>query len=200
MTEHGNHEQSDFFALTVMTILSMRGPTNTLLATGGATVGLRLALPLALSEAMGYGIAILAIGLVLKPALEQWLGLAHVLRLIVGGYLFYVAWKLLRDGRINLVAQTGKTTITVPRVFIATLLNPKAMVFAIRVVPFGTPHVALYMLGFITILVPLSVGWIAAGAALGKMAVSAGYERLISRVGAGAISVFGVLLTLSALV
>ena len=113
---------------------------------------------------------------------------------------FYVAWRLLREGRINLAAQTGKTTITVRRVFIATLLNPKAMVFAIGVVPFGTPHVVLYMVGFVTILVPLSVGWIAAGAALGKMAVSAGHERLISRMGAGAISVFGVLLTLSALV
>ncbi|MGN4075192.1 hypothetical protein ACS0X5_11490 [Burkholderia gladioli] len=53
------------FGLTVASILAMPGPTNTLLATGGATVGLRRALPLALAEALGYGLAILAIGLVL---------------------------------------------------------------------------------------------------------------------------------------
>lgn len=38
------------FVLTVVTILVMPGPTNTLLATGGATVGMRRALPLALAE------------------------------------------------------------------------------------------------------------------------------------------------------
>jgi threonine/homoserine/homoserine lactone efflux protein len=187
------------FALTVATILAMPGPTNTLLATGGATVGMRRALPLALAEVLGYGIAILAVGLLLQPLLEHWPRLAQVLRVMVSIYLFYLASMLLRDAQRNPDTRTGNGPITPRRVFIATLLNPKALVFAIDVIPFKAPHVTPYLLGFVAILAPLSIGWIAVGAAFGKAAGRSGRERLISRAGAGAISVFGVLLMISAL-
>ncbi|WP_414445281.1 LysE family translocator [Burkholderia sp. 22PA0106] len=187
------------FTLTVMTILAMPGPTNTLLATGGATLGLRRALPLALAEALGYGIAILAVGLLLKPVLTQWPQFARVLRVAVSAYLFYLAWTLFRSGRGDQAERIGHRPITPRRVFVATLLNPKALVFAINVIPFDSPRVAFYLLGFVAILAPLSIAWILLGAALGKAAAGTGRERWIARAGAAVLGSFGVLLMASAL-
>lgn len=187
------------FGLTVASILATPGPTNTLLATGGATVGLRRALPLALAEALGYGLAILAIGLVLAPMLEAAPRLAQALRLVVALYLFRLAYRLFRDNRDGMATRAGHGHITPRRVFVATLMNPKALVFAIDVIPFKAPHVVAYLLGFVAILALLSIGWIALGAALGKAAAGAGRTHLVSRVGAGVLGVFGTLLMISAL-
>ncbi|HZF76664.1 MAG TPA: lysine transporter LysE, partial [Acetobacteraceae bacterium] len=55
------------FALAVLFILGTPGPTNTLLATSGATAGFRRSLILLPAEAAGYGISILTLGLVLGP-------------------------------------------------------------------------------------------------------------------------------------
>jgi hypothetical protein len=55
------------FTLAVLAILGTPGPTNTLLATSGAGVGLRRSLVLLPAEACGYLISILLLGLVLGP-------------------------------------------------------------------------------------------------------------------------------------
>lgn len=181
------------FVLTVLTILITPGPTNTLLAIGGASRGLRRGWPLLLGEAIGYGISITTIGAVLRPLLAPSPDAVLVLRVLVSGYLLYLAHRILRS---RLVAGAD-TVITVRRVFVATLLNPKAMVFALVVVPFGAPSVALYMLGFFAVLVPVALCWIAFGAVLGRAAAGTRYERWILRAGALAITTFAVLLLVS---
>ena len=181
------------FVLTVLTILITPGPTNTLLAIGGASLGLRRGWPLLIGEAIGYGISITTIGAVLRPLLAQSPDAVLVLRVLVSGYLLYLAQHILRG---RLVADAG-AVITVRRVFVATLLNPKAMVFALVVVPFGAPGVALYMLGFFGVLVPVALCWIALGAAVGRASVGTRYERWILRAGALAITTFAILLLVS---
>jgi threonine/homoserine/homoserine lactone efflux protein len=182
------------FALAVLTILVTPGPTNTLLALAGAGVGLRGAWPYTLAEALGYGISISLIGVVLKPILAGSPEIAVVLRVVVAGYLLYLAWRCLRAGR--LVAGSA-TVITPRRVFVTTLLNPKAMVFALGVIPFGAPNAACYLLGFLAILIPVSLGWIALGAALGRAASGSRYERWVLRGGALAITGFATWLLIS---
>jgi threonine/homoserine/homoserine lactone efflux protein len=182
------------FALAVLTILATPGPTNTLLALAGAGVGLRGAWPYTLAESLGYGIAISVIGLGLKPILAGSPEIAVVLRVVVAGYLLYLAWRCLHAGRL---VAGGATVITPARVFVTTLLNPKAMVFALGIIPFGAPNAGRYLLGFLAILVPISLGWISLGAALGRAASGPGYERWVLRAGALAISGFAVLLLIS---
>jgi len=86
------------FVSAVLTILGTPGPTNTLLATSGATVGVRASLPLVPAETAGYLIAILALGLALGPAVAASPLLAAALRLGVGGYLLVFAARLWRRG------------------------------------------------------------------------------------------------------
>ena len=179
------------FALAVLAVLATPGPTNTLLATSGAMVGLRRSLALVPAEAAGYGIAILTLGLVLGPVMAGQPMLAAALRAAVGAYLLLLAWRLWRRGAGAVV---GVGLVRPGQLFITTLLNPKAIVFALGIVPFGKAPVLPYMLGFMALLVSVAVAWIGLGAVLGQAAARRGIAGVVPRVGATAVAGFGVLL------
>jgi threonine/homoserine/homoserine lactone efflux protein len=161
--------------------------TNTLLATSAATSGVRRSLLLLPAEAMGHLVAILVLGLALGRAIASSPMIGAILRLAVGVYLFYLAFKLWREGS---TAIGGAAKISPFQVFIVTLLNPKALIFALGVVPFGRPHVWIYLLAFVAILSPVGIGWLTIGAGLGRVAQSGGQARLIPRIGSAVIAVF----------
>lgn len=186
------------FALAVLAVLGTPGPTNTLLATAGAAVGLRRALPLIAAEAAGYSIAILTLGLALGPVLAGAPWLAMALRLAVGAYLLVLAWRLWRRGGTRLA--TG-AVVTLRQVFVTTLLNPKALVFALGILPFeaGRAVWPAYMLGFLLLLAAVATGWIATGALLGGAAGRRGWGGAVPRVGAAAVGCFALLLLVSPL-
>jgi threonine/homoserine/homoserine lactone efflux protein len=184
-------ENPTVFALTVLAILATPGPTNSLLATAGAANGWRRSLPLVPAEAAGYLTTILTVGLLLSPAVASSPVLAGVLRASVGTYLVLLAVRLWRRGGTVL---TADLVVTPTQVFLTTLLNPKALVFALGVVPFGAPPVWPYLLGFVLLLVSVATGWIALGALLGRTAAERGRDHVVPRVGAAAVGTFGTLL------
>lgn len=183
------------FALAVLAVLGTPGPTNTLLATAGATVGFRRALPLLPAEAAGYLIAILAIGLALGPLIAGVPSVAAGLRLAVGAYLAWLAVKLWRRGPVDLSVMP----VTPRQVFVTTLLNPKAIVFALGVIPFGVVPWWPWMLGFLGLLSAVALGWIALGALLGRAAGAAGQAGLVPKLGAAVVGVFAVALVVGPL-
>lgn len=184
-------ENPVLFALTVLAILGTPGPTNTLLATSGAMCGLRRSLPLVPAEAAGYLISILMLGLVLAPAISDAPGVASVLRAAVGAYLILLAVRLWRRGGVSLASGA---VVTPSQVFVTTLLNPKALVFALGVVPFGAPRVWPYLASFLLVLISVALCWIAAGAVLGQAASRRGWAGIVPRIGAAAVGSFAVLL------
>jgi threonine/homoserine/homoserine lactone efflux protein len=183
------------FALTVLLILGTPGPTNTLLATAGGTAGFRRALPLVPAEAAGYLISILTIGLAIGPVIASAPVVAVGLRLAVGAYLVWLAVRLWRRGAMDLSA----VPVTPRQVFVTTLLNPKALVFALGVIPFGAEAWWPYMLGFLALLVSVALGWIALGAALGRAAGAVGRAGLVPRIGAAVVGGFAVVLVVGPL-
>jgi threonine/homoserine/homoserine lactone efflux protein len=72
------------FAVTVLAILATPGPTNTLLATAGATDGFFRAFLLIPAEALGYFIAIEFLRVALGPIVGSAPMLVVALRLLVG--------------------------------------------------------------------------------------------------------------------
>jgi len=136
------------------------------------------------------------LGLVLGPALAGVPVLAGALRAAVGAYLLVLAVRLWRRGGAVLV--TG-AVVTPAQVFLTTLLNPKAIVFALGVVPFGAPRVWPYLLGFLLLLVSVATGWITAGAMLGEVASRRGRAGTVPRVGAAAVGAFALLLLMAPL-
>lgn len=179
------------FALAVLAILATPGPTNTLLATGAASAGFRRTLPLIPAETAGYVIAISTIGYGLGPvvAASPLLGLA--LRLAVGAYLIHLAYKLWRGGRQPALVAGIVTPV---RVFLTTLLNPKAIVFALGVLPLQAEQGWAYLLSFACLVAGVALGWIGFGVLLGRAVETAACEGLVPRVGAAVVGTFAVVL------
>lgn len=189
-------EDPILFAAAVLAILCTPGPTNTLLATAGATRGFWRSLPLVPAEAAGYAISILTLGLLLGPAIASAPLVGAALRAAVGVYLLLLAIGLWRRGGVALSAGAA---VTPSQVFVTTLLNPKAIVFALGVVPFTAPRPWLYLLGFNALLVLVASCWIAAGALLGRAASNRGWATAVPRVGAAVVGSFAVLLIMAPL-
>lgn len=180
------------FSMAVLALLATPGPTNTLLATAGAVRGFRRALPLLVVEGVAYLTAILATHLVLRPVLEAHPALRDGLKIAVAAYLLRTAWRLWA------ASGTGRSgagaSITASLVFVTTLLNPKALIFATVILPFGQAGSAAYLAGFNLLAAGVGAAWIAMGALLGAVPTAAPDGQLVARIGAVALSGFALVL------
>src|SRR5471032_1867976 len=122
-------ENPVLFAASVMILLIMPGPTNTLLATSGATVGLQRSTPLLLGEIAGYILSILLIEFVLGPSISGAHLAPSILRIAAGAYLMFLSIKLWTT-----TFRIARAVISLRQVFVTTLLNPKAWVFALVII------------------------------------------------------------------
>jgi threonine/homoserine/homoserine lactone efflux protein len=155
------------YALAVLTLLGTPGPTNTLLATSGALSGLRHSLPLLIGELGGYLVAIGTIRLVLGPVFAAYPPLGIALKVAVAVYLGWIAIRLWRRGAVI----TGPARpVTIGNVFVTTLLNPKALIFSLSIIPAAHPELAWFVAGFVAMVVTVGFGWIAIGTAIGATA------------------------------
>lgn len=144
-------------------ILMMPGPTNTLLFSSSLARGFGRALPLVAAELSAYLLAISCWGFLLLKLMQMRPWIAMLLKTLAALYIAWLSWKIWRfDHRFENTAP-----ITARHVFIATLLNPKAFLFASFVIPgaaFGRWEVYLpAMATFTAALVPVSVCWCALG-------------------------------------
>lgn len=181
------------FILATLAILVVPGPTNTLIATSGATAGFQRSLRLIGGEVTGYLTSIVLIGLFLKPLMVQNPLIFGVLRLLVGVYLLMLAVGLWR---YKLSDNSTILPITLHQVFITTFINPKTAVFALVIVPFGEGDVWLYLAGFAGLVILVALAWVAVGEFFGTAADQKGYATLVPRFAAAAIGMFAITLVL----
>lgn len=120
------------FVAACVALLATPGPTNTLLATSGAALGVRRSLPLLAAELLGYLAAIVALRIVVGPVIASAPAFGVVLRLLVMAYLLVLATRLWRHGARH---SSGPTPVSPTRVFVTTLLNPKGIIFAFSILP-----------------------------------------------------------------
>jgi threonine/homoserine/homoserine lactone efflux protein len=183
------------FILAVLTLLGTPGPTNTLLATSGATVGVKWSLMLLAGELSGYLIAILAIRIVLGPIIHAYPLVGIALKIAVVAYLAWVALRLWQQD----ASLTGAGTVDAKAVFVTTLLNPKAIIFALSIFPAEHPALAWFFVAFAVAVPSIGLCWILVGRAIGAASGEqhAGLVRRIASVallgfaGLIAASVFG---------
>ncbi|HRM52126.1 MAG TPA: LysE family transporter [Acinetobacter johnsonii] len=153
-----------FFIGLVITILLTPGPTNTLLASSGIQVGIRKSLRLIPAEAFGYLISITAWGFLIGKVSVHLPLLPTILKLFSASYIIYLAIKLWRtaDAEVSF----NQPTIRARELFLATLLNPKALLFASAIFPtiawtkldYYLSHMSL----FLVLIVPIAFGSILA--------------------------------------
>jgi threonine/homoserine/homoserine lactone efflux protein len=184
------------FSLSVIAILSTPGPTNMLLVTASALRGARSSIILILAEALGYITSILALEILLGPLFSRLPYIGDGFRLCLSAYLLVLAWGLWRRGHQS---QPLHRVVTPVQVFVTTVLNPKALVFAFTIFPFGHRPIWPYLLGFLVLLVFVSTAWVVGGEALGRLTRNHGMGKIMPRVSAVALATFGALIATSAL-
>lgn len=152
----------------VVSILLTPGPTNTLLASSGIQVGVGKSFRLIPSEAFGYLIAITLWGLLIGKVETQLPLLPIILKLFSASYMIFLAIKLWRTADVEV--SFSQPTIRADELFLATLLNPKALLFASAIFPViawkNMNYYIAHMLVFLLILVPIAFFWTCIGSFL----------------------------------
>nr|WP_284739370.1 hypothetical protein [Rhizobium sp. CG5] len=143
------------------------GPTNTLLAIAGGARGFKASSPLIAAEIGGYLMTITPVALFAATLLSDQPLVGSALKLGSAAWVLFLAvqlWGLPADG---LLAQGSAGFVTFRRVFVTTVLNPKALIIGLVFMPHGAPQIVLpYLALFSAIVVLVASFWLTAGATL----------------------------------
>ncbi|KFL31977.1 hypothetical protein JP75_06165 [Devosia riboflavina] len=185
------------FILAVLGLLATPGPTNTLMAASGAQRGVRGSLHLLAGELGGYAIAITVwIEIVGAVATKEPM-VAVVAKLVAVAFLYWSAIKLWRNAGQTDLGQRG---ITLSRVFVTTLLNPKALVFAFAIFPaVGFVERLAYDAVFAVLVVMTAVGWMVLGALAQRGSAGLLTSARVEQITAVALVAFATVLAVSVL-
>jgi threonine/homoserine/homoserine lactone efflux protein len=182
------------FTFAILLLLCTPGPTNTLMALAGFSRGWAGALPLIAGELGGYLTVIIPVATVAAPFFAAYPQASLIAK---AAAVIWVLW--LSYGLWNSERKSGSgAEISLRQVFFTTLLNPKALIIALVIMPHGAPLELLPWLGLFAGLVMLAAnGWILFGSMLGQ---TEGFEIkpvLMRRVAAACLLVFAMILTTS---
>jgi threonine/homoserine/homoserine lactone efflux protein len=179
------------FAFAVLAVLATPGPTNTLMAVAGATLGISRGLKLIPAEVAGYLASISILAFIFHPFVAAFPFAAAVLRVGCGLYLAVLALNMWRTSATE-AAQAD--LVDFQRVFTTTLLNPKSLIFAFQIFPTGGPPLVLAAFGtFALICTAAATMWICLGAMLGSRTRAFVSDTGIRRVTAIVLGLFAVL-------
>ncbi|WP_066569700.1 LysE family translocator [Snodgrassella sp. CFCC 13594] len=156
-----------FFSV-VLAILFTPGPTNTLLASSGARIGIRQSLPLIPAEWLGYFVSISVWGHFLHGLAQWWPLIPMLIKFLCAVYILKLAYDLWHHA--NCPNEPSNRGITPAKLFLTTLLNPKGMIFATTVFPpiawINTTAFLTYFALFTVTLIPVAACWVVFGGKL----------------------------------
>lgn len=146
-------------------VLIMPGPTNTLLLAAGLKAGIRVTWPLVVAEALGYVVAISLWGFFLSSIARKSPWIYSGVKLLSSAFIFYLAVEMWAKG--SKLQQHASGPVSFKNLFVATLMNPKALLFASTIFPLAAFQSAGYfahaIAAFLLVLLPVGVGWSSLG-------------------------------------
>jgi threonine/homoserine/homoserine lactone efflux protein len=184
------------FASAIVILLAVPGPTNSLLFLSGAERGFRQSLKLLVGEAAGYLSVVIPLATAAAPFFESHPAAAAALKMTAAAWIMFLAFKLWRRP----AALPGTSSVSVKGIFVTTLLNPKALVIGLTIMPPGSLGDILPWVGFfLSMLAAIALCWIAAGAVAVKAASTRfNPTRVLSRLAAALLLGFSALMATSA--
>lgn len=148
------------FLSATLALLIAPGPTNTLMALSGAQSGPRPMVRLIPAELLGYLTMILPLVALGASAIDTWPAVTTALKLIAAIWIAILAVRLWRTSD----TMRGEDHISARRVYVTTVLNPKALIFGVILLPpLGDPALPLRLTVFTTMVVTVAIGWTLAG-------------------------------------
>jgi threonine/homoserine/homoserine lactone efflux protein len=156
-----------FITLTA-SILASPGPTNTLLASSGVQSGIAKSVRLIPAAMLGYGIAVSLWGYLVAVAAGTAPWLIPVIKILSAAFILFLAVRLWLSAAKQL--EFGESAVTPASMFVATLLNPKAILLASTVFPATTwsspgPYAA-NISAFLALVLASGILWISLGSIL----------------------------------
>lgn len=144
----------------VLALLLAPSPTNTLMGVAGAQGGLGRVTRLIPTELLGYLITILPLALLGGQMLERWPAAALALKLAAAVWVMVLAVRLW-----GLRGHTDAARrVTAPGVLVTTMLNPKALIFGLVLLPEpGDPSFAPRLGMFCAMVITVALIWGMAG-------------------------------------
>ncbi|EPG37860.1 LysE family translocator [Acinetobacter colistiniresistens] len=192
---------SFLFIGLIITILLTPGPTNTLLASSGIQTGIKRSLKLIPAEVIGYFIAITTWGFLLESVSHYVPWLPPLIKLLSATFIIYLAVKLWITSTKQL--DLSQPLITSKALFVATLLNPKALLFASAIFPhtawLNLHEYIVHMGTFLALITPIAFLWIAFGSILISNKISWLNQRNLQRSAAFILTFFAMPLAYSAI-
>ena len=182
------------FSLGVLALLIMPGPTNAVLAMASAGITAARLLSLLGAVLAAYLIVIIPVSGIAGPYLQAHPVVAQSVRIVSAIWVLSLALKLWKAD-----PDAGATTVGPRHLFVTTLLNPKAIIFALSIFPAEHPALAWFFVAFAVAVPSIGLCWILVGRAIGAASGEqhAGLVRRIASVallgfaGLIAASVFG---------
>lgn len=186
------------FVLAALTVLAAPGPTNTLLAASGASVGIHGSLRLVPAGIGGYLISIAALEVLIGPVVALHPLALPALKVSASLWLLFCAAKLCRERGSGL--SRAETLISVRQVFVTTLVNPKTLIFAFAIFP-QAPLVQLlpWFIEFCFLVLFAAFGWIGLGALIARSAGPLATPLHVRRATALGLAVFATIFASSAI-
>ena len=165
-------------AAAILVLLATPGPTNTLVALAGAERSWTGALRLIPTELAGYLVTTVPLALAGTKLLEAMPAARGALTVVAAAWVLWLAMAMWRLPALHIAipAVTGR------RIFVTTLLNPKALVFGIILLPAEeTVRLVANFAVFAALVVAVAMGWAALGAALCGQGHEGGLPRVWRR-------------------
>ncbi|ENX41337.1 LysE family translocator [Acinetobacter sp. NIPH 2100] len=192
---------SFLFIGLIITILLTPGPTNTLLASSGIQTGIKRSLKLIPAEVIGYFIAITTWGFLLESVSHYVPWLPPLIKLLSATFIIYLAIRLWITSTKEL--DLNQPSISSKALFVATLLNPKALLFASAIFPhtawLNLHEYVVHMGTFLALITPIAFLWIAFGSILISNKISWLNQRNLQRSAAFVLTFFAMPLAYSAI-
>ena len=170
-------------SLYVSLVLIVPGPTNTLLLSSGLKNGVRNTWPLIVAEALGYVTSISAWGFFLYAFAANYAWVVYTIKIASSAYILYLA--ITMWGRSAAIQHSSIRLVSFHEMFITTLTNPKAFIFASTLFPpqaFQTVHYYAWSFAvFLVVLVPIGATWSGLGRFLALQKSVAAYTTTVLR-------------------
>ncbi len=150
------------FCLSLIVLLFAPGPTNALLALGGAEAGAWRTLRLLPLVVAAYATAVLPLAALEEDLLRQhhWVQMAATLAAAL-----WVAWMAVTLWRRPAAGEATTAGLSGTKLFVTTLLNPKAFIIGLVLIP-GQASQGAALAIFFTVLIIAAAAWALLGSAL----------------------------------
>ena len=148
---------------------------------------MRRSLPLLLGEVGGYLTVIVPTTVLAAPLISAQPEIGLLLKLAAACWILFMAHALWTMKAHS----ASERPITAGQVFVTTLLNPKALVIALVIMPqLGLLAMLPWLLGFVALTLSASSLWIAAGTLLARLPRRPVGTRLPRRIAAACLAAF----------